>query len=251
MNHEQRIQLANRITEMLLERYKKEILLGGIYGSTAKGTDTEYSDLEMFFVVENGSKAKSFRFAYESIPIDVEVQNVADVEKDITKIELDWSLRMGKLFNLKIVHGDSAILSKFREILEKVPKARFDAFLAKETPLCYEGLWKLKAVKVRENTFEEMGLFVGGILGDFMLLVAIFNREFINHSYFDALIESFSIKKLPKDYEKNARKLMKWNDLSVDETVKLVDEFVLNFVELLAENAVVIREHSPLEEVDM
>ena len=162
MNHEQRIQLANRITERLLEKYKNEILLGGIYGSTARGTDIEYSDLEMFFVVENGSKAKSFRFAYESIPIDVEVKKVADAEKTITQIELDWSLKMGKLFNLKVVYDDSSILSKFREILEKVPKARFDAFLAKETPLCYEGLWKLKAVKVRQNTSEEMGLFVGG-----------------------------------------------------------------------------------------
>ena len=103
MNHKQRIRLANGITEMFLEKYKNEILLGGIYGSTARGTDIECSDLEMFFVVENGSKAKSFRFAYESIPIDVEVRNVADVEKDITKIELDWPLKMGKLFNLKVV----------------------------------------------------------------------------------------------------------------------------------------------------
>ena len=84
-----------------------------------------------------------------------------------------------------------------------------------------------------------------------MLLVAIFNREFINHSYFDALIESFSFKTLPKNYEKNARKLMKWNNLSVDETVKLTDEFVHNFVDLLAENGIVVREHTPLEEVDM
>jgi kanamycin nucleotidyltransferase len=235
---------------MFLEKYKNEALLGGIYGSTAKGTDTECSDLEMFFVVENGSKAKSFRFAYESIPIDVDVQKVADVEKDITKIELDWPLKMGRLFSLKIVHGDSSILRRFKEILEKVPKVRFDAFLAKETPLCYEALGKLKAVKVRKNTFE-MGLFVEDILGDFMLLVAIFNREFINHSYFDGLIESFSFKNLPKNYEKNARKLMKWNSLSIDKTVKLADEFVHNFVDLLAENGIVVREHTSLEEVDM
>jgi len=251
LNHEQRVQLANRITEMLLERYKKEILLGGIYGSTAKGTDIECSDLEMFFVVENGSKAKSFRFAYESIPIDVEVQKVADVEKDITKIQLDWSLKMGKLFNLKVVYGDPIILRKFRIILEGVPKARFDKFLASETPLCYEGLWKLHTLRVRGNRFEEMGLLVGGILIDFMLLVAIFNREFINHAYFDGLIESFSFKNLPKNYEKNARKLMKWNSLSIDETVKLADEFVHNFVEFLAENGVVVREHTPLEELDV
>ena len=250
MDHEQRIQLVNRITEMFLEKYKKETLLGGVYGSTAKGTDTEYSDLEMFFIIENESKAKSFRFAYESIPVGVEVQKVSNVEEDITKIELDWSLKMGRLFNLKVVYGDSAILREFGEILEKVPKVRFNAFLAKETPLCYEGLWKLKAVKVRKNTFE-MGLFVEEILKEFMLLVAIFNREFINYDYFGGLLESFDFKNLPRDYEKNARKLMKWNDLSIDDTVKLADKFVHNFVELLADNGVVVKEHTPLEEVDM
>jgi hypothetical protein len=225
--------------------------LGGIYGSTARGTDVDCSDLEMFFVVEDGSKAKSFRFAYESIPIGVDVQSVTDVEKDITKIEVDWSVKMGRLFSLKVFYGDPSILRKFRIILEGVPKMSFDKFLASETPLCYEGLGKLKAAKVRQTTLEEMGMFVGGTLLDFMLLVAIFNREFINHSYFDAVIESFSFKNLPKNYEKNARKLMKWNSLSVDETVKLADEFVHNFVELLAESGVAVREHTPLEEVDM
>ncbi|HXX87373.1 MAG TPA: hypothetical protein VEH86_02885 [Candidatus Acidoferrum sp.] len=43
---------------------------------------------------------------------------------------------------------------------------------------------------------------------------------------------------------------MKWNSLGIDETVKLTDEFVHNFVDFLAENGIVVREHTPLEDVD-
>lgn len=231
MNHEQRIQLANRITEIFLKKYGNEVLLGGICGSTARGTDTEYSDLEMFFIVKNESKAKSFSFAYESMPTSVEVQKMAEVERDINKIELEWPLKMGRLFNLKIIYGDQAVLNKFREILERIPEGKFNEFLAKQTPLCYEGLGKLKAVKVRGNT-HEIGLFVEEILEEFMLLTAILNREFINYDYFGGLPESFRFKNLPKNYEKNARKLMEWNQLNVDETINLADEFVHNFVSL-------------------
>ena len=53
MNHEDRVDLAGKLTERLLGKYGDGILLGGIYGSTAKGSDTKYSDLEMFFIIKN------------------------------------------------------------------------------------------------------------------------------------------------------------------------------------------------------
>jgi len=50
--------------------------------------DTEYSDLELFFIVKNGSRAQSFSFAYEGMPVSVPVQKLVDVERDINEIDL-------------------------------------------------------------------------------------------------------------------------------------------------------------------
>lgn len=250
MNHEERVSLASKLSELLLEKYGNEILLGGIYGSTAKGTDTEYSDLEMFFVVKNESRARSFSFAYKSMPTNVCVQKLADVEKDINEIDLDWPLKMGRLFNLKITCGDATIVKKFKRLLKKIPKEKFNEFIAKETPLCYEGLGRLKAVKIRGNTYE-IGLFVAEVLMEFMLLTAIFNRKFINHDYLGGLPESFEFKHLPRDYEEITRKLIEWNTLSIDEIIRLADNFVQNFVSFMAENGVKVKEHTPLEKLDI
>lgn len=248
LNHEERVILAKQISELLLKKYGDEILLGGIYGSTAKGTDTEYSDLEMFFIVKNECKMRGFGFAYKGMPVNVCVRKLADVEKDINEIDLDWPLKMGRLFNLKVTCGDLSILKRFRRLLQKIPEEKFREFLAKETPLCYEGLGRLKAVKVRGN-IHEVGLFVAEVLMEFMLLTAIFNREFINYDYLGGLPESFKFKHLPKDYERIARKLIEWKSLSTDEIIKLAEKFVQNFVNFLADNRIHVKEHTPLDEV--
>jgi len=250
LNHEERVTLAGKLSELLEKRYADDILLGGIYGSTAKGTDTKYSDLEMFFIVKNESKAKSFSFAYRSMPVNVCVRKLADVEKDINEIELDWPLKMGRLFNLKVTCGDATILKRFRGLLEKIPGERFYKFIAKETPLCYEGLGRLKAVKIRGNT-HEIGLFVAEVLMEFVLLTALFNRRFINHDYLGGVPESFGFKYLPRDYVKTAAKLMKWKTSSIDEITRLADKFVQDFVSFMDEKGIEMKEHTPLEKVDI
>jgi len=252
MNHEERVQLANKLTDMMVKKYGDEILLGGIGGSTARNTDTEYSDLEMFFIVSNNSKAKSrqFGFAYKGMPVEVLVKKIAEVERDIKEVEIEWPLKMGILFNSKITYGDRAILERFRKTLESIPQEKFDRFIAKETALCYEGLGRLKAVKIRKN-LHETGLFVAEVLQEFNLLVAILNREFISHDYLGGLHEAFKFEKLPKDYEKITRKLFNWTTLSLDEIINLAQEFVNNFVELASENGIKVEEHTPLEEVEL
>jgi len=88
LNREGRVNLANKLTDLLLRKFGDNILLGRIYGSTAKNVGTEYSDLELFFIVKNGSRAQSFSFAYEGMPVGVTVQKLVDVERDINEIDL-------------------------------------------------------------------------------------------------------------------------------------------------------------------
>lgn len=110
MNHKERINLANNLTDLLLKKFGDEILLGGVYGSTARNLDTKYSDLEMFFIVKNESRAKSFSIAYKAMLVSGTVQRLVDIERDISEIELDWPLTMGRLSNLRITCGDTSIL---------------------------------------------------------------------------------------------------------------------------------------------
>lgn len=250
MNHEQRVKIANRVADLLCKKYGDDILLGGICGSTARETDTEYSDLEMVFIVKDKCQAETFRFAYEGMPVGVVIKKMSEVERDISNVELSWPLKMGTLFNLKITLGNPDTLKEFRHILDEVPKNKFTDFIAEETPLCFEGLGRLKAVKLRNNTYE-IGIFIAEVLMEFMLLTAIFNEEFINHDYLGGLPESFKFKHLPEDYEETATKLMNWTDISLDEIIHVAETFVDNFVEFAAQNGIQIKTHTPLENLNI
>jgi len=59
------------------------------------------------------------------MPVGVVIEKIADVEKDIEEVELDWPLKMGRLFNLKITCGNGALLKRLRKQLEHVPNERF------------------------------------------------------------------------------------------------------------------------------
>ena len=247
ITHEQRVETAEKLASLLLAKYGDEILLGGIYGSVAKETDTDYSDLEMFFIVKDESSAKTFNFAFRSIPVHVEVKKLSIVEKDIVKVNIEWPYKMGMLFNLKVTCGDKAILKRFRKLLEGIPNERFNEYIARYTPLCCEGLGRLKSVKLRGNT-HEAGLFVSEVLGEQMLLVALFNRGFINHSYLGGLPESFHFKYLPQNYEQTVRKLMNWHSLGLEETIVIAERFVQDFISFLDTKGIKIEDNTPLEE---
>lgn len=244
------MELANRITQEILGKYGDEVVLGGICGSTARNEDVGDSDLEMLMIVKNELKTREVCFMYKGMPVSVIIQKISDVEKDIQKIEIDWPQKMGRLFTLKITCGNKNIISIFRELVESIPDEAFDEFLAMETPLCYEALGKLKAVQERGN-MEDLYLYVCEILGEFMLLTAIFNRRFVNHAYLGGLKESYEFENLPKDYQQNAEKLLRSYEFDLDEIINIADEFVNNFVSFLAENGIKVKEHTPLEEVEM
>ncbi|MFX1563229.1 MAG: hypothetical protein ACFFDP_07970, partial [Promethearchaeota archaeon] len=86
---------------------------------------------------------------------------------------------------------------------------------------------------------------------EFMLLTAIFNRDFINHDYLGGLPESFKFKHLPRDYEEIATELMNWKTLGIEETIRLADSFVQNFGNFMAEKGIKLKVHTPLEKVSI
>lgn len=86
---------------------------------------------------------------------------------------------------------------------------------------------------------------------EFNLLTTILNKEFVNYDYLGSLSEAFKFEKLPRDYEKIARKLMGWISLSLDGTISLADDFVHNFVVFAEGNGIKLKERPPFERLKL
>src|SRR5690348_11909306 len=66
MNHQQRLALAQDLTQRILARYGGEGLGIAVYGSGARGEDTEYSDLEMKVITTNAVLQRDVEYVHSS-----------------------------------------------------------------------------------------------------------------------------------------------------------------------------------------
>ncbi len=70
--HEQRIEIANRLCKLILEKYRERVLAVCVYGSTAKKLDWPYSDLEMFVVVRDGDEIPMKKYLLQGLVVGIE-----------------------------------------------------------------------------------------------------------------------------------------------------------------------------------
>src|SRR5881396_3414642 len=88
--HEQRIEIANRLCKLILEKHRERVLAVCVYGSTAKKLDRPYSDLEMFVVVRDGDEIPMKRYLYRGLVVGIEYPLESKLLKAASKLDWSW-----------------------------------------------------------------------------------------------------------------------------------------------------------------
>ena len=88
--HEQRIEIANRLCKLILEKHRERVLAVCVYGSTAKKLDRPYSDLEMFVVVRDGDEIPMKRYLYRGLVVGIEYPLESKLLKEASKLGWSW-----------------------------------------------------------------------------------------------------------------------------------------------------------------
>src|SRR6058998_171718 len=88
--HEQRIEIANRLCKLILEKHRERVLAVCVYGSTAKKLDRPYSDLEMFVVVRDGDEIPMKRYLYQGLVVGIEYPLESKLLKAASKLDWSW-----------------------------------------------------------------------------------------------------------------------------------------------------------------
>jgi predicted nucleotidyltransferase len=90
LSHDERMNLAMLVCRRMVARHGKGIVLAGICGSTATGTDTPWSDLDLLFVARDGSKLEAKQFTYRATAIRIIVTDQGELEKILTQSPFVW-----------------------------------------------------------------------------------------------------------------------------------------------------------------
>src|SRR5687768_16721190 len=134
MKHEERWQVAVELSEQMARTYPEELLLGGVYGSTARGSDTEWSDLEMLFVVEDRCEAKGKHVLFRGITLGYRVYRRSELESILRHPSLKWPFHMGALSVLKVLYGDVKLIDEWLALGQAAPNKEFRSVLLELLP---------------------------------------------------------------------------------------------------------------------
>ncbi len=147
------MQLARDLCTRLAATYRDGIVVGGVYGSTARGTDTAWSDLELVIVVRDGSPVEGKRFIYRGISVHYRAIEQRKLEELLGNPSLEWPFWMGILSVLTVLYGRPEDVQSWLQLGQAVPAERFRRALEHALPgLVTESLGRILSCRERHNT---------------------------------------------------------------------------------------------------
>ncbi len=252
MTPEERKQLARDLCARMVARYPDDIILGGLYGSTARGTDTPWSDLEMLFIARDGSKIEGRHFIYRSTAAGYDVIEQQKLEELLTNPSLEggrWPFWMGVLSVLKVLYGDPNRVEAWLQLGQSTPAEKFREALAAGLPgLVVESYGRILSCRQRGNR-QDVKCAVIEVLFEMNLALCLLNRRWVRHDYYQGFVDAFSFPKLPAGYSNLVPAL--WSADDIDEIVPLAETLVDNFWQLLAAEDIQVLDYHRVDDLPL
>lgn len=153
IQHTDRLNLAEEVTQRILAKYREQVLAVGIYGSLARGTDQLYSDIEMKCVLNTSEEEYSYEWIERSCKIEVNFESEDVILVAAATVEEDWAITHGTYFDLKPLYGSRVFFIKLQNALRSPTQEAFTAAI-REIIIgnIYEEIGKLRNARLVGNT---------------------------------------------------------------------------------------------------
>jgi hypothetical protein len=247
MTHSKRIHLARELCQRMSAQYPGQIVLAGVYGSTARGIDTPWSDLEMLFVVTDDCPTQGRRLLYQGMAVGYEVYRQSDLEHKLTHPDERWPFLMGVLSVIKVLCGDIEQVKTWVKLGESIPVETFRTALEKTLPgLVVESYGRIHSCELRGNN-RDVYPAVWEVLFEMLTALCLLNRGWVTHDYFQGLLDSYKFDKLPEGYCELVPAL--YDAQEMGEIVHLAERLVNNFWKLIEAEGIEIKNYQQVEEM--
>lgn len=242
------MKIAEDILDRLKEKYQEQILVGGIYGSTAGNEDIELSYLDIILITKNGSDDIEKEFIFKDIPISYRSVEIQEAEDIIKEPDFSWAWTVNSLVNFEFKVGDEDVKNKPADIIEDVPLEKFKVAIEEQLPNIYaynDKVQKYYKNKEINNLLFAMWDLLNGLLG----CIALLNKEYFVRNDFYRFEESFRYSKIRKEYEILVKKCYSSKDS--EEIINSIQELFDNFEDLLDVEDVAVQKFSQIVDIDI
>jgi len=123
--HGDRLTLAREITVRLQEVHGNVLKAVGVYGSTARGTDGPYSDLEMWCVLRTSGEDYSHEWTHGPWKAEVDVYSEDVILAEASEVQGKWSRTHGSFQGVLPLFDPDGFFEQLRRAVTEQPEARF------------------------------------------------------------------------------------------------------------------------------
>lgn len=162
----ERLQIVDRIVADIHRTHGDTLRAMALYGSLSRGTDGEYSDVEMWCVLSTPGVDYSKEWVYGRSKAEVNFYGEDVIRARAVEVEDDWSLAQGILVNNRPLYGDRAFFTELQELVMSPPKSVFD---------------KLIREMVVGEFYEWMGKIRNGVARNQLMFLPITTCNFTLH----------------------------------------------------------------------
>ncbi len=229
MTHEERYNLALKYSEELRRELGNNLVSCCLYGSTSRGTDTKWSDLEMLVVTREDTPSRFF--LVDMIPVSIKTITDDKLSDILQNPDKDWPFYAGLMNNLEVLSGDEKLPGSYLEIAMNVPESKFiEAAKKNVSELVFESCGRIFSCTVRKR-YDDIFCAVIETLLEMRTMICLINHTFVNWDYFEGIKETFKFEKIPKNYPVLATKL--WQSCSPFEIARYARKLLKNYVQFI------------------
>lgn len=244
-----RLALARGVCERLCAAHGDALLLGGVYGSVARGEDTPWSDLEMLFATRDGGGFPGRNLLYRGTAVGYQVYEEGALVAALGKPDTDWPFRMGVLGVLRVLHGDPARREGWLDVGRAVPREAFRAALADAAPgLVVESYGRMHSCMLRGAT-DDLHVSAIEVLLEMRTALCLLNGRWVTHDYLEGILEAAAFSLVPEGYARLAPAL--WRERHAAPALALADELVAGYRRLLEREGVPVRDAQSVDDLDL
>lgn len=244
-----RAQLAREIAEHMVARHGDAILLGGVFGSAARGDDTPFSDLDMLFVTRDGAGIAGRSLLFKHVVISLRVVAADELEAQLRGPGADWPFWMGVLEAVRPLVGDPAHIERWRAMGLELDGPTFLARAACHLPgLVLESYGRIRSCAARNNPRDARAAALE-VVYELQRALCLLNRRWVTRDYSAGIVQSSAFPLRPEGYEELAPRLLDAHDLN--EIVTVAGQLVAAYWRLLAACQMTIQNYQRVEDLPL
>jgi kanamycin nucleotidyltransferase len=202
-----RFAVANRVVDRLREKYGESLLAVALEGSTAKGLDVPYSDVELRVILsdEVGVHHRWYAFTTDGMSVGISYNSFSRVFECANEVTYEWPKAGDGLVTCQVLYDPAGIFQRLRAQAEAAERTADFRSLVRDA-LCdmYECVLKLFSVP---DDVLSLRMDAGMLAYWAAMAVGLANR----YRYLSSrrmFEESFTLPDLPEHYETCIRALL-------------------------------------------